>query len=151
MKPVALANITKSNLISQVWQNVYDILNSNLTDPKSRSKWIYAAFPSVRKGTADTYPCIIIESPDMSGENIIMGHSSRSYRWSIPISVYSTRMEDVDTIADDIINTLETNKGSLSTNNLYQFNVDSTPVMHTVIASQIVHEKRILVTVESVV
>jgi len=136
--------VDSTKLISEAWNNVYSILNTHLTDPKNRGvKWIWSAFPVARKGTADVFPCVVIESPDLSGANIIFGHSKREYTWSILISVYAKRMEYCDTVSDDVLEQLETYKGSLDTWNMQMLNFISSPTMHAVVDGQVIHEKRI--------
>lgn len=148
---MALANISKTNIVSQVWQNLFELVET-IPDPSSRGvQFIFSAFPQQRKGTASVYPCVIIESPDVSGNNIILGHSLRSYNWSIPISIYSTRMETVDSLADSVLGTLEASKGSLEANGMYQLNFTSSPTFHAVVGGNIIHEKRIVVEAEGLV
>lgn len=148
---MTLEAINQNNLISQIWQNIYELIKT-IPDPKSRgTQWIFSAFPQQRKEVADVYPCIIIESPELSGENFIFGHSTRKYSWTIPISIYATRMETVDVLADSVLSTLESNKGSLETTGMYQLNFRASAAMHSIIAGNIIHEKRIDVEVEGVV
>jgi len=149
-----IASITKSNLLDQSWQNVYKVISDNVSDPLNRgtpTAWIHSAFPQERKGTMAFYPKIIIENPNLSGENFVFGHPERRYTWNIPISVYDTRMDRCATVASDILYALETNKGSLETNGMNMLNFTSSPTFHNVIANQVVHEIRINVYCEGVV
>jgi hypothetical protein len=97
------------------------------------------------------FPCIVIESPNIRGENVIFGHSLRNYRWDIGISVYAANAATVDTIADNVLNTLETSKGSLDTRGMNQLNFITSPTFHNVIQNQVIHEKRITVELEGMV
>ena len=71
--------------------------------------------------------------------------------FDIPISIYATRMDTCDGLASTVITTLNNNRGSLETNGMFQFNIESTPTFHTMTASQIIHEKRINIRCESYV
>jgi hypothetical protein len=145
---VSLGTINTTNLINQSWNNIYSVVNT-ISDPSNRGvSWVFAAFPQSRKGTTDVYPCIIIDSADMSGENIVFGHSKRSYKWTIPISIYATRLDTADGLASTVISTLETNKGSIESNGMWGFNIDNTNTFHNLSNSQVIHEKKITISCE---
>jgi hypothetical protein len=149
---MSLATVASNSLISQTWQNLYSIINSNVSDPKSRGvQWVFAAWPQSRKGTADVYPCITIDSPDMRGQNVTMGQSKRMYTWTIPISISDTRMDTVDGLAGTVIYTIESNKGSLEANGMNMFNPEATPTFHNLNNKQIIHQKNINVRFEGYV
>jgi len=146
---ITLGTVNSANVISQSWNNVYRVIQDNVSDPSSRSvSWVFSAFPQQRKGTASVYPCIIIESPSLRGQNITMGHSKRVYTWDIPISIYATRMATTEEIANDVIAAMETNKGSIEANGMWQFNVDNVNTFHNLQNSQVIHEKRIMISCE---
>ena len=145
---MALGNITASNLISQSFLNVRALVNT-ISDPSDRGEqWLFSTFPQEKKGTADTYPCIIIESPDLVGENIVFGHGQRRYKWTVPISIYARQKGTADILADSVISTIETNKGSLESNGQFQINFTASPSYDNVINNQIIHEKRVVLECE---
>lgn len=150
MKPVALGTITSANLISQVWQNVYAVINTHVSDPKSRTKWIYAAFPTERKGTDDVFPCIIIDGARMDSGQFVMG-SSKNYIWVIPISVYDSTMATCDSVSDSVMEQLESNKGSFTAYGAYQPLTSAAPTTHTILGKEVIHERRIELRLESVI
>ena len=147
---MALGTMASSNLVSQAWQNVYEVINSNVSDPKSRSKWIYAAFPASRKGTADVFPCVIIESPSIDAEQFVMG-SQKRYIWTIPIEVYDTKMATCDSVSDSVFEQLNSNSGSFTANGMFQPLITAMPTTHTIISGNILHYKRIEVRLEGVI
>jgi hypothetical protein len=149
---LALGTVNSNNLISQTWNNVYALINT-ISDPASRGtvQWIFAAFPQERKGTADVYPAIIIESVNAQGNNITFAHASRKYEMDIPISIFATRMDTVDGLASTVISTLNNNRGSLESNGMQMFNIESTPTFHSMVANQVIHEKRINIRCEGYV
>jgi hypothetical protein len=143
---MSIGTVNANNLISQSWNNCYSVLNT-ISDPSNRGKqWIFSSFPLQKKGTANTYPCIIIESANMRGNITTFGQSNTQYTWDIPISIHATRMDTVDGLASTVISTLNSCKGSFETNSMHLFNIESTPTFHNIISSNIIHEKRINVT-----
>ncbi len=142
-----LGTVNANNVFSQVWNNLYAIVNT-ISDPASRGEqWIYAAFPQETKHTANVYPAIIIESPNAIGKNVTFTHVNRYYEWDVPISIFATRMDTCDGLASTVVSTLNNNRGSLEANGMQMFNIESSPIFHSLIASQIVHEKRINVKI----
>jgi hypothetical protein len=152
VKPVAtLGTVNANNIYSQVWTNLYAIVNT-ISDPASRGvQWIYAAFPQEVKHTASVYPAIIIDSPNALGKNVTFTHVNRYYEFDIPISIYATRMDTCDGLASTVLSTLNNNRGSLEANGMQMFNPESSPTFHSMVANQMVHEKRINIKVVSYV
>ena len=138
---MSLGTVNSANVVSQSWNNCYAIVNT-ISDPSSRGvSWIFSAFPQQRKATANVYPCIIIESPSIRGQNITMGQANRMYTWDIPVSIYSTRMDTTDGLASTVISTLENNKGSFEANGMNMLNIDNVNTFHNLQNSQVIHEK----------
>lgn len=147
---MALGTVGTSTLVSQIWQNTYDIIDANVSDSKDRTKWIYSAFPVERKRTEDMFPCIIIDGTSIDAEQFVMGNT-KMYRWTVPISVFSKHMGTCDTISDDIVNQLNSNSGSFTTYGFYQPIIRVSSPTHTIIANQSLHERRIELIVEGAV
>ena len=76
---MVLTPISSGSILSVAWNNIYTLVNT-ISDPSSRGvSWIFAAFPESRKGTADVYPAIIIESANAVGKNLTFTHANRVY------------------------------------------------------------------------
>lgn len=151
---MAVPNLTKGSIIQNSWQNCYNIINTHVSDPSSRSiKWVFSAYPDTRKWPSgkDIFPIIVIDSTDISGEHIVFGDNPKNYTFSIPVSVHATRMETIDTLSDTVINTLETYRGSLETWGMNMYSVDSTPTIHSIIEGNIIHQKNINIRFEGTV
>jgi hypothetical protein len=148
---LTLGTVNSSNIYTQVWNNIYSVVNT-ISDPSSRGiQWIFSAFPQQTNHTASVYPAIIIDSPNAIGKNITFAHTNRYYEFDIPISIYATRMDTCDGLASTVLATLNNNRGSLETNGMQMFNPDSSPTFHSIVANQIIHEKRINIKVVSYV
>lgn len=144
---MALGTVAGSTIVSQVWKNVYEVISTHVTDPLSRSRWVWSAFPIERKGTEALFPCIVIESPSIGSDQFVIG-STKMYEWSVPVSVYHTKMATCDTVADDIMNQLEANSGTFTDRGLNQPSITAAPTTHGVVNNQPIHEKRIEVSFE---
>ena len=149
---VSLGTVTSSNFINQTWNNVYVVVNT-ISDPLSRgwANWITSAFPQERKGTADVYPLIVIDSGNFTGNNITFTHANRLYNVNIPISVYATRMDTVDGLSSTLAATLNAYRATFDVYGMTNFNIEDTPIAHAIIAGQVVHQKNINITLEEYV
>jgi len=112
--------VTLAALFSNTWQNVFDLINANVTDPASRgTKWIYAGFPYSKIDNSDAYPLIVIENVTSSGFDILtMSYNAKTIVLSIAIDVYSTKSSELDTICDSIVNAMDSNSSTLFSNKL---------------------------------
>lgn len=147
MSLLTLGTVNANNIYMQVWNNLYSVV-STISDPSSRGvSWIFSAFPQEVKNTANVYPAIIIDSPNAAGKNITFTHTNRYYEFDIPISIYATRMDTIDGLASTVVSTLNNNRGSLEANGMQMFNIEASPTFHSLVANQIIHEKRINVKV----
>ena len=147
---MSLGTVDSSNIVSQVWQNVYDIVKYNVSDPKGRDKWVYSAFPAARDATVDTFPCIVIDGSQITSEHFVIG-SNKRYVWTIPIYVYDTTMATCDSVSDSVVEQLEANKGSLTTYGFFQSLISVSQPSHIIVSNNIIHERRIDLRVEGVV
>lgn len=144
---MTIGTVSNSNIVSQLWKNVYDIINTTITDPKSRSKWIYSSWPAEEKGTADTFPRIIIDGASIDSEQFVMG-SKKLYKWTVPIYVYDTHMGTCDSLADSVVEKLNANAGSFTTYGFFQPIVSISSPTTVIINGNIVHERRMDLDVE---
>ena len=123
---MTLSPITKSQVFTKSWNLMYSALVDNLTDPESRgdnNDWIFSAFPSGNAGkTSWQYPIIVIEPVDISFKRLTVdpnySTSKRLEIHSFTIDVYSKSAAVLDSISDDIQNSLNTISASLRTNGL---------------------------------
>jgi aminoglycoside N3'-acetyltransferase len=142
--------VSKSMLIQDVWKAVYDQI-STIADPKDRpieKAWIHASFPdfdtwNTKFPDVDIFPQIVIESPNVTREQFVLGRGRNRHRVTIPISVYDTRMDRVDKLADQIQDKLTQVRASLEVSGLNLFVYGPTPTTTSIIGGFRVHEKRL--------
>ena len=106
--------ISKSSIVSDIWENFYDRVNNTVTDPNvsNRSKWIYSTFPleDIENRSID-YPVIVINPIGITWEKMSL---TRNYAvCSIDIELYTTSAANLDTYTDYILDGIETSKDDL--------------------------------------
>lgn len=139
---MALGTVDSDNDVTQIWKNVYTVVNDRISDPLGRSKWVYSSFPSEsKKGTI--YPAIIIDPANINGSETVWGQGKK-YNANVRISVFHTHMATVDTIAGSIKSEFdsETIKGSLRPYNMYRPVITDVRTFDSVINGNIIHERR---------
>jgi len=109
-----MATINKETIVSDIWENFYDRVNSTVTDPNiaKRSKWIYSTFPleDIENRSID-WPVIIINPIGVNWEKFSL---TKNYAvGSIDIELYTTSASSADTYTDSIMNGIETSKDDL--------------------------------------
>lgn len=125
-----VGEIAKADMFSNTWECVYDILNDNLTDPRSRTKWIYSSFPKLTIDNVTDYPIIVVNPVEcLSTEAITI--SDYEATLSVTIDVCSTSATQLDTLIDDIFEEFDTQESTLAdTNKLRIMRVGSTDTAH---------------------
>lgn len=142
---------TKTTLFSATWTLIYDILVANLTDPKSRSsnaRWIFSSFPDIDDYNATSptstewcYPIIIIDSPNLGKTPMSVDQDNPivDNKLTINITVFSLSAEQVESIAEEITNDIDTNRKEFS-----NINLDSTSNDWPIISDNKVHSKTLV-------
>ena len=148
--------VSKSTMLSQAWQNVYDIVNnkSYVADPTTVStqsrKWIYSREPDIKAMDFQEFPYIIVNPATLSFGKLRSGNRQlRSVSWSIIIEVVTCDrgfsnsdgkgMTHLDVISDDIIEAFnnETVQNTLRANGL----LGSTPNVTAAVAEDFSNTK----------
>jgi len=107
--------------ISTIRENIYSelyTLLSAITDPQSRgTQWWFASFPDERITDKNDYPIGIIGSAMVEKEIL----SLRIIRVpvSVTIEIYSTGAKQLDQLADDVSDALESNDSTLRAAGLF--------------------------------
>ena len=109
-----MTTINKETIVSDIWENFYDRVNSTVVDPNiaKRSKWIYSTFPleDIENRSID-WPVIIINPIGVNWEKFSL---TKNYAvGSIDIELYTTSASSADTYTDSIMNGIETSKDDL--------------------------------------
>lgn len=105
--------IVKTALYSGVWQQFFDLINDNVSDPESRgAKWVYSSAPDTLMSTSSAYPMIVanpIETPN--DKPLTFGMVDVSV--SIDIDIYSMKAEQIDALSNSIYDTIDSNRDTL--------------------------------------
>lgn len=127
---MAIGAIAKADMFSNTWECVYDMLNANLTDPRGRSKWIYASFPKLTIDNVTDYPIIVVppvQCPSTTGLTL----SDYEAILFVTVEVYSTNPTQMDTLVDDIFEVFDTKESTFAdTNKLRLMRVEGTDYAH---------------------
>lgn len=130
--------INYTNLLSQAWENVYDIVNNKtyVSDPTTSSvefrKWVYSRFPDVKSSDFKGYPFIVVHPADIEFQDNgnSLDNKSKLIEWTVDIDVYASdraynnRGQDgkgrdyVTAISDDLVQTFN----SIAVRNILQAN-----------------------------
>jgi len=134
------SRVDKSNMLSESWQNVYDLINdkSNVSDPTTlptqSRKWVYSREPDIKGSAFKGFPYIIVNPAVLDfGDEQTGNRQIQSVNWSIEVEVVTSdrgfnneggkgQIQN-DAISDDIIEAInnETNRKTLAGNGLRFF------------------------------
>jgi len=119
--------VTLNTLFSNTWQNIFDLISNNVTDPANRgTKWVYAGFPYSKIDDSSAYPLIVIENPTNSGFEIhTLSYNAKTVVLTVTIDVYSTKSSELDSICDNIVSVLDSHSSTLASNKLHNLRLAS--------------------------
>jgi len=120
-----MVTIDKEHVWRDSWDNVYSLLNTNLSDPKNRGrKWVFAAFPDVDAADFPGWPVVIINTPNVSRSSMTVASTPlKNYGLEIKVEVFSDSAEILKDLADSTLKVLEDNKVTLSNNGMKNFDL----------------------------
>jgi hypothetical protein len=122
--PTLLQKITDSNLFRNSWKTIYNIINDNITDPIAgtrkdakgnlSTKWVYTDYPD-EHFLRSAYPRITVGTPRINRfKDITFGSSAiTDVIIEIPVTIFSTRKDQLEQIADDVQRTIYNNKNTI--------------------------------------
>lgn len=116
--------VAKGTQISGSWQAVYDLLTDSskgLTDPQSRGistgEWVISGHPDIQGEDFPGFPVVGIRSPDITSNKFTIP-SQRQDNITVMISIVTDTLEDLDTVSDDVLETIMANKDTLVSDGL---------------------------------
>ncbi len=124
-----MVSISKTTVIQRIWENFYDLLNTNVstvtaTDSSEHAVQRYAsAFPDAAVTTKASLPIIIVESPELSWQDFTL--TKKWVNGTITIDVFTTKAEVADKMTDDVVNLIETGRDNLRDLGVDMVNLDS--------------------------
>lgn len=94
--------ITRDNIYTESWNNVFSVLN-NLTNPHGSGKWIYSTFPDI-KINKSSFPILILNPADVRIGSVAIPDMGELYEAviSFDIDLYTTSAQQLDEIGDEI-------------------------------------------------
>ena len=118
--------VSKTTLYSDVWQNVFDLINQKVGDPLGRgTKWIFSSFPMKMIDDVNSYPLIIIEHADVPSTIIhTLGDEIRTKTITVAVSIYCTSYKRGDILIEGNKQLDELSSAvrvAVEDNNYYQF------------------------------
>ena len=119
--------VTTATISSQSWQNIYDFLNDNITDPRNRSKkWIYGSFPDEKSVQSIGYPLIIIEPVAFSLKNLTLNRSGFEIPIVASVMVYDNNAQRLDETTDSIVDAFATSQSTFDSYKMRHFSQSTT-------------------------
>jgi len=104
------ATIREANVFSDMFILLYSKI-STITDPGSKNKWVYGAFPEKLIDNKAAYPLIVITSADVSYAPLTLKNLKRGpVRFGV--DVYSTSAEQLDSVSSSVANKMESEEGN---------------------------------------
>lgn len=95
--------ISKATLRANVFADIYSVLNSQVTDPKSRGKqWIFSSLPNIDEIDKIGYPILVVGKALINKDYELFDNSFADNRTPIRITIYSTSNAIVDTLTDSV-------------------------------------------------
>ena len=123
----------------------YSTLNTNLTDPESRSsQWIFSAFPS-QDDTFVGYPIVIItpiEVTDNSDGRTYGEDADLKKDVDVEMAIYAVKSAHIDLLADEIAADIRSAISTFKTNGLHKPMITDSETDTSLIGNDSVHMKR---------
>lgn len=157
--------VTRSNLFSEAWTNVKDLLNTrtSVADPTRANseyrKFVYAREPDVKSAEFQGYPFIIINPADVDVEELgSLDMKSKQVSWFIEVEVVASDRghgesagqgaSHVDSISDDILETIlnRTNRHTLKGNTMYMGTPTTTRMTVESFNNELVYRRSIMLS-----
>jgi hypothetical protein len=110
--------VVKQTFIENIYKNFYDIVSAIDSPGSIFNNRIFPSMPDVELSQANSYPIIILESPNFNVTQFDIGKSLAE--GTLTFTVYTTQAKLRDQIVDKIIYAIETNKGVLANMNIKQ-------------------------------
>lgn len=144
-------SIKQHVVFSDVFTIFYNLLNNHVVDPLSRNKqWIFSSFPEEDIAEKKVkYPIIIIEPPDMAWDQLTQTKSKNLME--VRFSAFSTRMEQADSLLNQINSTMDHFKWNLKVDDGIDFlNLASTDTDFTLRGGTRAHERLATYTMQNI-
>lgn len=115
-----MTNTSKSNIFSNTYQTIHNLINEKISDSKSRPKWIWSSFPDLRSRknrelNLDLFPLIVIPPITATTTKLAIGENSpQDANFGLQVEIWTTSAISGDTLGDSVYNQLMSNRGVLN-------------------------------------
>lgn len=113
--------VSKSTIVENLYKNFYDLIStvSGITTS------VFPAFPeNITLTDKASYPIVVIDSPEIGNGPFTFGKGITD--GTIDVDVYTQDAKTCDEYSSDIIDKIETSKGTLATIGLKQVHLNNT-------------------------
>jgi len=95
--------ISLNTLRSNIFTDVYAVINSNVSDPLTRGKqWIFSTMPNTDAPNFIGFPLIVISKGRVMKEFDVFDNDYSDKRTPIIITIYSTSNAQLDSLSDSV-------------------------------------------------
>ena len=122
---MTITEVNSSTFIADLVNLIRDKLQSNITDPLSRAKFVFTSYPQREV----IYPIITVTDTGSRQEGKLgMGSQGTMIRLGVEIRIWARNVKERDELFDAVQNYLRTNQiagDDLNDANLYDYSMDS--------------------------
>jgi hypothetical protein len=136
--------VTKEKIFESIFKVFYNRIAHVVSDPKSRSKFVYPAFPDIDIDSSEEYPIIVINSAEIDWEKFTF--TKRQYNAQVDIDIYSTKQSELDQLSSQTVNAIEASNHAFDIGNLQFLTLTATNSEHVFRDKITVHRKTLSFT-----
>jgi len=118
--------VSKATITHDLYSNFYDLVAAISAGPGAGNIFaerIFPSMPDVDLSMVNSYPIIILESPETDLKIFSLGKNLTN--GTIKFNIFTTSAKTRDQIIDKIVYAIETNKGVLATKNIRQVEINN--------------------------
>lgn len=141
-----ILGLTKEKVTQSIFKLFMNRIANIVTYPRSpvKSKWMFPAFPNIDVENTDSYPIMVINSPELDWTKFTL--TKKKVEASITVNIYSSAQDELDDLSDQTITAVETSIGTYRDINLRFVNLEGTDTDHIMRGEISVHIKSITFT-----
>ena len=151
--------VSSTNLYSETWTTVRDLIEDNVTDPKtnlasSPRKWVYTNFPDLSTRGFTGFPLIIVNPVEITDGYLLLNDTQREDSPLVKVEVwdeFTNGMGGLDSLSNSMISTLRKASSitTLQTANLFYPKISSSNVVDTVVDNKRLLSRAFIVTMKT--
>lgn len=128
--------VAKSTVVENIYKNFYDLVSA----VSAISSVVFPAFhEDINLTSKSDYPIVVINSPEISSDSFTFGKGL--IEGTIDVDIYTVSADTADQFSSDVIDKIETSKGTLAGVKLREVHLSGT-IKETILHGDIkVHHK----------